>query len=253
MDRRHLFVCGCPRSGTTATWNLLTASSEVVLGLERYGTRMFSTTAGLTPELFTYERFFDLRPQDTFYDDLDAFHAYYATARERFEDAAVIGDKLPKLYVRFERLGRAFPDAKVVFMFRNIFDVAASYKRRAADAADAQWRRSQGVSAAITDWTQSIAAFQAFESRLDMLPVVYEELFIEGRGLDRVCDFVGVTAPDPIVAHFRNLLARSSQLERARPRNLTALELQEICMRAPFGGYRKIVSASLQPAGLRTA
>lgn len=247
---RYLFICGCPRSGTTAMWSLLTAAPDIVLGLERYGTRMFASTGGLSPDLFQAERFFDVRPGDTFYNDLDAFHPYYRAARTRFADAAAVGDKLPKLYMRFQALATAFPQSTVVFMLRNIYDVASSYKKRAADPEDATWRRGQGVSAAIDDWTHSIAAFQAFAPTLDVVPVVYEELFVEGRGIDALCRHVGLTVTDAVTHQYRNLLARSTQLERDRDRSLTVREVNEICMRAPFGGFRKIVEHARQRSSL---
>jgi hypothetical protein len=249
-DKRYLFVCGCPRSGTTALWNLLTAAPDVVLGLERYGTRVSSAADWLAPELFQHERFFEWRAGDTFYDDLEAFHPYYRTARTQWHEAAIVGDKLPKLYARFQQLAEVFPSAKVVFLIRNIFDVAASYKKRAEDVTDATWRRNQGVRAAIVDWTQSIAAYQAASPRLDILPIAYEQLLVEGRGLQALCDWAGLAGRESVVARHRHLLARSHALDRDRHRSLTALETHDICMRAPFGGFRNIVERALERAAV---
>ena len=196
--RRFLFICGCPRSGTTALWNLVTASPQIVLGIERYSSRLNSRWNGLSPALFEYDRFFTMHAGDTFYDDLDAFHPYYQVARARWHGATFIGDKVPGLYRTFRRLGRMFPGVKVLCMFRDVVDVAASYKRRAEDTTDTTWGRTQGVDAAISDWGHAIAAFAAARPRVDVLPVAFEDLFVEGRGLERIGEFLGLSDLAPM-------------------------------------------------------
>lgn len=238
--RRTLFVCGCPRSGTTAMWRLLTASPEVVLGVERFGNRFFKS-GGLRPELFEEERFFKLVEGDTFYEDLDAFSSYYATARGRYGQAAVVGDKIPKLYERLEDVSARFPGARIVFMFRNVLDVAASYKRRAQDPDDATWRADLDVGAAVVDWTRAIAQFKAFRSAIEIKPVCYESIFTRPDDLDSLLDFVGLADPAPVRREHANILARAAQLETARRRDLSEAEVFDIAMRAPFGAWREIV------------
>ena len=79
MTRSFLFVCGFPRSGTTALWRLLNSDKRLALGVERFGTK-FSSREFLTPELFETERFFDAQSVDTFYSDLE--HVAAITIRD---------------------------------------------------------------------------------------------------------------------------------------------------------------------------
>jgi hypothetical protein len=247
--KRFLFICGCPRSGTTALWKLLTASPHVVLGLERYSSRMISRWRWLSPALFEYERFFRLRRGDTFYDDLEAFHPYYRTARARWHDATFVGDKLPRLYQRFPDLGRVFRRPRVLCIFRDIVEVAASYKRRAEDRSDATWGRSQGVHAAIADWTKAIAAFRAADAHVDVLPVVFDDLLVEGRGLDRICDFLELSDRAAMATTHQGLLARSRQIAGERTMSLTEEELETIRGRAPMADYATIVEEARREPG----
>jgi hypothetical protein len=251
-EKQILFVCGCPRSGTTAMWRLLTASPEIVMGVERYGVRIF-TKECLTADLFEYDRFFSLTGGDTFYNDLESFSDYYIKARASYRGAPVVGDKIPKLYMRFHDIARAFPGAKIIFIFRNVFDVAASYKRRAEDKNDTTWRRDQGVAEAIKDWRSSLAAFRHRPAELDVLPVCYEDIFMEGIGLQELMDFVGVENGLQVQERFKNLRARSDQLETQRDRRLTGSELMQICADAPFGAYREVLEAARTESARPTA
>jgi len=244
-SKNYIFVCGCPRSGTTAMWSLLTAAEEAVIGVERYGKRVFSR-ASLTPELFEQTRFFTLQEGDTFYSDLDKFQPYYALAREKFARATIFGDKIPKLYERFDSFFAAFPRAKVIFMFRNIFDVAASYKRRSMNTEDSTWGRGKGVSVAIRDWAKAITAYKN-APRQNILPICYEDFFIGGNGLEQLASFVGVADKSKMQEKFVRVRQRSEKIESTRARDLNTAEIFEICLKAPFGAYREILSAARIP------
>jgi hypothetical protein len=54
-SRNLLFVCGTPRSGTTAMQALLAGDDRIALGMERYGSYL---GADFNEGLFTKERFF---------------------------------------------------------------------------------------------------------------------------------------------------------------------------------------------------
>lgn len=235
MKSKFLFLCGCPRSGTTALWGLLTSDQRVKLGVERYGNR-FYTRDFLTPDLFEKERFFSVQQGDTFYSDLESFNPYYGNADKGYEDAVYIGDKIPKLFNYFERLQENFPTAKTIFIFRNIFDVAASYKARLLDKDD-NWELD--VSNAIQDWNESIRRAQAYTGQLEVID--YERLMIEGEGLEDIFDFLELNITDDTRAAFNNILSRSETLEKSRRRTLTAMEVKLICETADFDGYRKLV------------
>ena len=237
---QYLFVVGCPRSGTTAMWDLLTSSSDIVLGVERYAHRVFPPFS-LKPDLFEKERFLSLENGDTFYNDLTEFNSYYSNCWKFLTTAKYIGDKIPRLYEYFDDFLGKFPKAKIIFMFRNIFDVAASYKARAADVNDDTWDRSSGVETALEDWRKSIKSYHQYKSKLKILPICYESLFYKKEGLDKISSFLDIDAAE-LEGKYQNLLIRGDQLEGCRPRDLTVEEVFEISMQAPFWEYRQAIS-----------
>jgi Sulfotransferase family len=224
-------------------WNALSASRRLVLGVERYG-NLYSQRSQFTPECFVEERFFDCRPGDTFYSNLNEFNSYYTIARNFYASSQMVGDKIPLLYRMFDSLEEQFPSAKVIMMFRNIFDVAASYKVRAEDANDSSWDAKLGVNKAIEDWGKSLAAYNAYKDRLDILPIVYEDFFASQGAIENVLNFLGLEDGNRIRKRFSGLLKRAEQLEASRVRAMNLSEIFSISMDAPFDSYREIVKAA---------
>lgn len=237
-------MCGCPRSGTTALWRILVGDSRIRMGVERYA-KLFHKTDPLDQEVFSAERFFDLRAGDTFYSNLDDFDAYYAKARAGYDEAIYFGDKIPKLYEYFDKVQRDFPGCKMIFIFRNIFDVAASYKVRQLNIHDTWY---MDVSAAIIDWNRSFKKAEAYKGEIHL--VDYEQFFVRGEGLQKLYDFLELDVTEEALETCRKLLAQSSQLEEQRTRSLTALEIKEICETADFDAYRRFCA---QSASLRNS
>jgi hypothetical protein len=240
MKPNFLFLCGCPRSGTTAIWRLLVGDERIKMGVERYGNR-FYTRDFLTPEMFEKDRFFSLEEGDTFYSDLEVFNSYYSKAHVGYEDATYVGDKIPKLYNYFDRLQENFPEAKTVFIFRNIFDVAASYKARLLDEND-NWNLD--VSAAMKDWNASLQSALSYTGKIAL--VDYEKLLVKREGLEKLFAFLELDVSDNVKTTYNNLLTRSGVLEQSRARALTAMEVKEICETADFESYRTLVRAAAQ-------
>ncbi len=92
-QQHHLFVAGCPRSGTSALAFLLNEHPRVALGFERYK----RVRAQLDPFHFTPAQFFAPVLAET---DIRG-ELLYARLRARWESGAVraMGDKVP-LYTR---------------------------------------------------------------------------------------------------------------------------------------------------------
>ena len=237
--QRYLFVVGCPRSGTTAMWRLLTGDPRVVLGNERYGNRW--SAEELTPDLYRKDRFSRIEEGDTFYDDLAAFHERYELMLDRYENAVFVGDKIPMLFTRLDTIGTNFPGAKVILLLRNIFDVAASYERRARDTNDTTWSDDLRTSAAIERWNQSIQVAREHPASLDVQVVDYERFFFQPDQLERLYDGLGLDLPPNMPDEHGRIIARARQLEEGRPRDLPQGAVREICLRADFEGYRELM------------
>lgn len=242
MSRRFLFVCGCPRSGTSALVELLASDPRIAIGAERYA--HLYETQDLTPDLFTKERFSSPRDGDTFYTDLLATNdQFYLPVLRNFESAIYVGDKIPELYRRFGRLAASLPGAKVVMIIRNIFDVAASFEARADKADDPHWSPDARTNSAVEKWGESLLALRNCPTAIEIFPVVYEELFLNRRGLHEIFSFLGLGAPhDEVFTKYDELCSWGHSLERKRERKLSAAAAFHICQAAPFDLYRELTA-----------
>lgn len=231
-----LFAMGCPRSGTTALWKLLIADPRIVLGVERYG-RLALSPASVSKAHFEYSRFFDVRPGDTFYDHLVDFNPYYQTARESWHTARYHGDKVPLLFKQLPVLENKFPQAKKLVIVRNIYSVASSHLGRLADPVDT-WRR--GVPEAVRDWNWSLRTIRDNRNREDFYFVHYEELFIQGVGLERLFSFLDLEVNQLVSDQYEKLLAIVKQKERNQIDRLSKRQRTFIRVAADFRLYKSL-------------
>lgn len=247
MHANYLFIVGCPRSGTTALGNMFAQHPKVVMGIERYGHRAFPANFSLSPNLFKLERFTEFREGDTFYDSLAFAPAAYSDLSRKFPGAVWVGDKIPTLFRTLPKLFTAFPkETRVLFIFRNIFDVAASYKARKEDLSD-NW--SKGVSDAISDWADAIRCFRKSDNKRQIIPILYEDLFSDIKILKSLFVHMGLEYNSNFDAIMQGYYDRSRVLEKGRMRNLTEKEVLDICLRAPFGAYREVVETAREFSG----
>jgi hypothetical protein len=220
-------------------WRLLSGDTRIILGVERYGNLFFKNP--MTKELFEPKRFLSNQPGDTFYSDLVAFNGYYSGIDARFDTADYVGDKIPLLYLYLDSLFSNIPDAKIVFMLRNVFDVAASYEARANDLNDDSWRRDKRTAVALLDWRRSLTALKTYIDDGRVFPVIYEDFFFQEGGLGPLYEFLELKPTAEVQSQMGDLLSRSKGLELGRKRDLPLEAVMNIGLNAPFGGYRELV------------
>jgi len=157
----HLFVSGCPRSGTTALTRLLNLHPEIVVGLERYKGR-YSQGFDLKPEMFSAEGFFDFQPADTNYQPAKSAEAsaFYERARQKFAEAKFVGEKYPQFYRFYGPLFNNFPEAKIIFIVRNAVSVAQSWQRRSEDTSS--WPAKNDARRSVSYWNDALAYTLAY-------------------------------------------------------------------------------------------
>ncbi|MCW5733904.1 MAG: sulfotransferase [Enhydrobacter sp.] len=174
----YLFVCGCPRSGTTALTRLLNLHPGIVIGLERYK-GVVGHTRQITPAMLEAKSFFDFQPNQTnFAPAVNAEAAkFYERAKAKFDTAKFVGDKYPQFFRFYRAVFSNFPDAKFVFIVRDPLYVAQSWQRRADDATE--WPAKNDARRAIDYWNDSLAYTLAYTQvkKNAFIFVDYEELF----------------------------------------------------------------------------
>ena len=175
---RQIFVCGTPRSGTTALARLLNTNPRIVVGIERYGKRLLRVREGDQRGLFTRDRFFTYKAGDADVDFNVAHKDLAEISKRKLDNAAFVGDKVPRLYRRLRFIDGAFANCVVVYIVRNPMHVAASWQTRAEKAND-RWPTRNGFREATIEWNESIElAMQSrrtFGNRLILLS--YDRVF----------------------------------------------------------------------------
>ena len=188
MTKTYVFVSGCPRSGTTGLTTLLNWHPHVLLGQERFASLLNRIPAAFVPELFEPARFASVQRGDCGYDSLESSALVSPFARRKkfddFRGYACLGDKIPKLYEKFDVFGGpawAGRSVHVIHIVRDAFDVAASYETRSRNPGD---RWTADARQGIADWIAAVRAVERYlssaQSAFRLSIVCYESLFERG-------------------------------------------------------------------------
>ncbi len=216
-------------------WEVLSHSPEIVIGMERFIHKMM--WGKLSPELYTEERFFEQQPNETWYDITQGKEgAYMPLARERWKKARYIGDKIPTLENHWDQL-KGFNGGRIIYMVRDIWDVAASYKRR-RDRGDPTWTAG-GVEEAVRDWNLSLSNFHRGPSNFGVYVVNYDQFF-RGTGYRTLWSWLELRQQEPLRrAHARISVSGRSLINL--PKNFTDAEIDLIRNTADHETYRDIM------------
>lgn len=225
--KKNLFVAGCARSGTSALVQLLTGSSKIVLGMERYGHLVQPDNFKLTPEHFTKERFLTLESGDTFYDDVLDFHKFDPKIIEKLDTCEWIGDKRPDLYESYDQLFENFPEAKVIFIYRDITEVASSYHGRIQEGKN--WPATKNFESAVREWNRSLfLTREAIKKGYDITVVDYDSIFCSEKDITDIFKMLSINVENSLKEHIEKIRFRSKQLSDSRKMLLSADELEYI-------------------------
>lgn len=199
-----LFACGCPRSGTTALGNILNAHPLICVGVERYRQLAIGPRGQeFLPDLFEPERFMQIDDADTsaLIANRKLFRKFNSSRELKF-----IGDKIPRLYTRLSFIASKFPDARLVYIFRDPLEVAYSWQKRADNPADG-WPSINGRMAALTEWVKSI------ELMAEALPRWEGQAIILN-----YANFFNAASPEEFASNIARLYAKLGL--RMQPENL---------------------------------
>lgn len=221
VHKSIVFLCGVPRSGTTALTEAINLHDEAVIGIERFKYILARAKTLDEPlELFREERFFDYRPDDTNIRLAGGkFGHIYNRAAEKFAAAEVIGDKVPMLYKRLPFLREHFPGCKALVILRRPDRVASSWQQRADNPKD-HWPEENDFRAGVSAWNDALKQITEQKQQMgdDLILLSYEKSFgPEGPSVfSELFDQIGL-GPDvpPQIADF--LGQAKQQLANAKP------------------------------------
>ncbi len=239
---QFVFVCGCPRSGTTTTTNLIRTHEKIALGRERYQ-NLFQRTKRVPRELFQKDRFCNsLLDGDTHHKTLGK---YYEDLNARFDACTHIGDKLPRLFLAYDYIAATYPDCKIVFLARNIFDVACSFERRRRHSIatpDAPWPITQGYRDAVEDWNNSLAMTLKWRSKLDILVVNFERLYLDDCLRSQIFGFLGLSETPQVQRFWEQAKITRHSLDAARRSTLNDDQKLYVQTQASFDDYYSVLA-----------
>ena len=241
-DVQWVFICGCARSGTSTTADLLRSHKRFAMGRERYW-GIFNTQSCLSLDLFQKERFCTaLHEGDTHHKLLDR---YYEELLPRFDGCTHVGDKIPLLHNSYDKLNHNFPGCKFVFLVRNIFDVAQSFevrRERSKNTPDNEWPPSKGYKWAVNDWNTALCnTLNAFD-KYEILVVEYEQLYTSEEHLRSLFSFLNADFTETVYDFWVKAAEVRANLEAKRAIILSSLQKNYIMKHADFQKYQNLVS-----------
>ncbi|WP_135506649.1 sulfotransferase [Roseovarius aestuariivivens] len=215
--KSHLLVTGVARSGTTAMGELLNSHSKICLGVERFKFQFLRANV-FDPSLFERDRFFDFRPEDTNLDPeaRPAWQPVYDRMAEKWDNATIVGDKVPDMMPVLSDFMRANPDFKAICLLRNLKDVALSWQARANRARDS-WPAGKGFAVACASWEEQHKVLHDLmrdkSLREHVLLLDYDKIYENpGQTEAAILAFLGL-APEP---EFTRILNRHAAFVLAR-------------------------------------
>ncbi|MDJ0745649.1 MAG: sulfotransferase [Xenococcaceae cyanobacterium MO_167.B27] len=233
-NKNYLFAIGNARSGTTALGKLLNFSPEICLGIERYGKE-----DDISAMSFEKENFFDVNSKG-----YSVRPHFYETIREKFDTAKYVGDKRPRFIESWKNTFLNLPQAKIVYIFRNIYDVACSYNVRASNAAqglDKQWRTNRDFSEAVHDWNEGIQEIQNLARFYKVYFVKYEDFFVHRSKMIHLFNYLGVNPEEPKTKVGIEKTYKTALSVQKKARILADHEKEYIDANADFEAYNKLL------------
>lgn len=219
-----MFIAGCARSGTTALTRLLNSHEDIFIGTEVFRAEFSAESSRFGRELILTER----------------FQSKLAEKKESPTSLQYIGDKFPSYYNNYDLIFSRFNNVKVIFIFRNIFDVAQSYKARKIHPTN-PWNK--GVRRAIKEWNTSLSnTLDHINTGQDINPVCYETiLFKPTNKLESILNF---KESKQFQNYYKKVTRDAFKIEEKRLNILDHKEKLWIMRNARFDLYNKLFEIS---------
>lgn len=234
-QKKYLFVGGCARSGTSAITKVIGNHREIVLGMERYNNLCEKDNFSLSKEHFVKERFFNIQDSDTFYTDFNRFHYWFPDIYKKFDNSVYVGIKYTDIHEIIEELKFVFGEIKIIYIYRNIYDVAESWNKRAIRGND--WPPYKDYIQAVDTWNRSLEIIKSKkEEGCNIYCVNYEDLFFTRKSVDVIFKSIDLRV-DKNVKKTLLSLRTNAPIFRSRKEALNENEIEYIKKNARFELY----------------
>lgn len=244
-SKTTLIVTGVARSGTTALAELLNAHPSICMGIERYKFQ-YLRAGNYDAELFSFERFFDFRKEDTniIPEQRPHWKPVYDAIATKWDNARIIGDKVPDLAPIIGDFFEANPDFKYIYILRNLKDVALSWQARASRPRD-RWPAGRGFVAACESWEKQQTAMHDLcrrpEVRQKFLLLDYDQMFDPATQTDKA--LLGFLALPPS-EEFDRVFRSHRAFTASRPKQRVPKKFVEAYKAVDMGPTRSLRSLS---------
>lgn len=186
-----VFIIGCPRSGTSWTWGLLSSFRQVEpLLIEDF------------PELSKRNRIKQMKTEEGFVTTETAiFHRRLLTDKEirrgiagkaRKHPGAILLEKTPRHALKLKRITALFPEAKIIHVIRDPRAVINSVLQTEFTGGH---KAAHSLEEAISLYRQYFDATEPYKNHENLVRLQYESLSREPvRELSSICEFIGLDA-----------------------------------------------------------
>jgi len=233
-DKKYLFIAGCSRSGTSALTTIIGSHSKIALGIERYNNLMKADDFLLTKEHFTKGRFINVQDGDTSYSNFSR-HKAHQDIPEKWDNCEIVGVKYPQCDKIYNHLEDTFGSFYYIFIFRNIFDVAESWNRKAVS--EDKWPSERNYIQAVKRWNQALQATKKLiRAGEPIICIKYEDLFFSDKSIKPVFEKLGLSIDEDVLLELtkaRNL----SLVKKTNKGKLSQKEYDYVASNARFDLY----------------
>ena len=241
--KNYLFLCGVPRSGTTALVKILNKHDDICIGVERfkYIAMQSDKVSNFNEDLFNEDRFFDVKSEDTNVIIGDI----YKKIKSKYRFAKVVGDKVPRYYMKLKLIWDRFPNSKIIYIVRDLKSVANSWNARAANPNDA-WPDANNYARAVGEWNSAngIALKAAQQKPKQFLIVKYEEIFPDGVSLmENLLRSIDLEIDDQFRAAYRAVV---NEPRKSGRKTVYEGQDQYLEAHADFGTYNAVLDRRLR-------
>jgi hypothetical protein len=232
--RRPIFIVGCPRSGTTLLRLILDSHPNISCGPESHFLTDMEGIVGRYWHRITPFGFAKTYWHEKIAEFFDSFQMEHARARGKSRWA----DKTPKYSIKLAFINDVFPDAQVVHVIRDPYDVVASHRER--------WGYKSALECANRTWREYITSARSVGTTLPperYREVRYEELVAKPEAVVRsLIEYLGEPWTETILDYqkFDHNMAGQKHAKLTEQRRQSAGESSTIYQSRVGAGKREL-------------